>query len=176
MAPLDKTGLFNLLATIDGQLRRKITIVAIGGTALTLLDVKESTIDIDLSFPDNDLEEFEKALKMLPKPGFRIHYFSDGDIFGVTVPDDYLKKSPSVKKFKRIELRALSPIDVVVTKIARLNPRDKQDIEACTKRFRLSEEEIKTRAGQVELAGSEEQYKANLHLVLNAIFHQQRHQ
>lgn len=108
MAPLDKTGLFNLLATIDGQLRRNITIVAIGGTALTLLDVKESTIDIDFSFPDNDLEEFEKALKMLPKPGFRIDYFSDGDIFGVTLPDDYLKKSASVKKFKRIELRTQS--------------------------------------------------------------------
>lgn len=106
---------------------------------------------------------------MLPKHGYRIDCFSDGDIFGVTLPDDYLKKSVPVKKFDRINLRALSPIDIVVTKIERLNPRDKQDIQACINRFRLSKEEIMTRAGQVELAGSEQHYKANLSLVLNAI-------
>lgn len=59
---LDRTAMLRLLQTIDDQLRRRITIVAVGGTALTLLGAKESTIDMDLAFPDHDLKEFEKAL------------------------------------------------------------------------------------------------------------------
>jgi hypothetical protein len=136
------------------------------------LNVKDSTIDIDFSFPNSDLDPFTEALRALPKLGFRIDCFNDGDIFSISLPDDYLEKSVPIKKFKRIELRALNPIDIVVTKIGRLSDKDKQDIEACIKRFRLSENQIRKRANQLELAGGEEQYRANLNLILNAIFHQ----
>jgi hypothetical protein len=159
------------LETIDAQLDRRITIVAVGGTALTLLNVKKSTIDIDFSFPNSDSDAFTKALGMLPKPGYRIDYFSDGDIFSIILPDDYLKKSMPIKTFRRIELRALNPIDIVVTKIGRLKGRDKEDIEACIKRFKLSANQIRKRANQLDLAGGEEHYRANLSLVLNAISH-----
>jgi hypothetical protein len=133
--------------------------------------VKDSTVDIDLSFTGKDLDTFAKALNGLPKLGYRIDYFNDGDIFGITLPDGYLKKSIPIKKFKRIELRALSPIDIVITKIGRLNDRDKQDINSCIKRFRLSENQIRKRANQLQLAGGEEQYRTNLTLILNAVFH-----
>jgi hypothetical protein len=172
--PIDRTKLTSLIETIDEKLAKHITVVAVGGTALTLLKVKTSTIDIDFSFPNRDIDEFKKALVMLPKLGYKIDFFSDGDVFGITLPDDYLGKSIPIKKFKRIELRALYPIDIVVTKIGRLNQRDKQDIEDTVRFFGLSESQIADRAGQLVLAASEEQYKANLCQLLNAIFHPQR--
>lgn len=171
---IDRTKLTSLLETINEKLAKHITVVAVGGTALTLLEVKTSTVDIDFSFPNRDFDEFNKAVAILPKLGYRIDSFSDGAIFGIILPDDYLRKSMPIKKFKRIELRALHPIDIVVTKIGRLNQRDKQDIEDTVRYFGLSESQLADRASQLVLAAGEEQYNANLSQLLNAIFHPQR--
>src|SRR3989338_6081391 len=65
----------------------------------------------------------------LVQPGFRVDVFHDGAVFVTMLPDDYLKKSILIKtKLKNIDLRALHPVDIVVTKIGRLDSRDKQDI------------------------------------------------
>jgi len=93
--PLSRKALLALLDAIDNQLGRRITIVAVGGTALTLLGAKESSIDIDFAFPDNELHEFDKALGKLPKIGFRIDCFRDGTIFDVTLRAFKLQDEPS---------------------------------------------------------------------------------
>ena len=43
---LDNTKLLDFLEEIDRELSRKIVIVAVGGTAMTLANAKPSTIDI----------------------------------------------------------------------------------------------------------------------------------
>jgi hypothetical protein len=48
---LDRAKLMDFLSLVGAEVRRKITLVAAGGTALTLLDVKPSTIDLDLTGP-----------------------------------------------------------------------------------------------------------------------------
>lgn len=55
---MDKKSLLDFLSEIDRKLKRKITLIAAGGTALTLLDLKSSTIDIDFTGPLQDIEEF----------------------------------------------------------------------------------------------------------------------
>ena len=49
-----------------------------------------------------------------------------------------------------IVLRTLHPLDIVVTKIARLNERDKEDILTCIQKCELTKKEIWER-GQVVL-------------------------
>ena len=49
--PLDKSGLRGLLTAVDEALERRIILVAAGGTAMTLIDLKPSTIDIDFTGP-----------------------------------------------------------------------------------------------------------------------------
>ena len=77
-----------------------------------------------------------------------------------------MKRSKLIKKFGRIELRSLNPVDIVVTKIGRLDERDKQDIEACIRKYKITEKQITKRASQVEYAGREENYRINLRHVL----------
>jgi len=48
---IDKTTLLNNLSAWDRFLKRKVHIIACGGTAMTLLNIKESTKDIDLLIP-----------------------------------------------------------------------------------------------------------------------------
>ena len=120
--PCDKKALLEFLEILNGDLTKKITLVAVGGTAMTLLDLKPSTIDIDFTIPSNDLPEFERALKGNP-PGFKIDRWADGYVFCQSLPNDYLDKSIKIKKYSHIQLKALQLVDIVVTKIGRLKPK-----------------------------------------------------
>ena len=168
--PCDKSALFDFLSVLNEDLAKKITLVAAGGTAMTLLDLKPSTIDIDL-IPGCDRLDFEQALKSNP-PGYKVDRWTDGCIFCQTLPNDYLEKSIKIKEFSHIVLRALQPLDIIVTKIGRLNARDLQDIEACIKKANVSEAEIEERAMLVvqTYVGPEEDYLYHLNLVLEKFF------
>jgi hypothetical protein len=109
---------------------------------------------------------FKKTLSSIPH-GFKVDCWEDGIVFSQILPDDYLERSIKIKKMKRIQLRALHPVDIVVTKIGRLDTRDKQDIEACIKKFKLTKNQISRRAETVSYVGREENYKINLNHVLN---------
>ncbi len=66
--PLDKSRLAEFLEAIDKELDGMITLVAAGGTALTLLDVKPSTIDVDFTGPADSIRKLNAAVERL-QPG-----------------------------------------------------------------------------------------------------------
>ncbi len=173
--PCDKSTLFDFLSVLNEDLTKQIILVAAGGTAMTLLDLKPSTIDIDFTIPGCDRLEFEQALKNNPS-GYKVDRWTDGCIFCQTLPKDYLEKSIKIKEFSHIVLRALQPVDIIVTKIGRLNARDLQDIEACIKKVNVSEAEIRERAMLVvqTYVGPEEDYLYHLSLVLDKFFNNNR--
>ena len=150
------------LELIDKELNKKIRLVAVGGTAMTLLDLKPSTIDVDFTIPREDKKEFERALQTVPH-GFKVDAWPDGMVFSQQLPADYLKDSIPIKTaLRNIALSALHPVDIIVTKIGRLDKRDEQDIKACIERFGIKRQEVEKRARQVAYAGREENYKINL--------------
>jgi len=168
--PLDKTSLIDFLEILDKEVAKRITLVAVGGTAMTLLDLKPSTIDIDFTIPSEDLEEFKDVLKKVPH-GFRIDYWTDGMVFTQILADDYLEKSIPIKtKLKNIDLKSLHPLDIVVTKAGRLDERDLQDIRNCIKKFKLTKDQIRNRGKDVQYIGHEENYEINLNYVLKKFF------
>jgi CheY-like chemotaxis protein len=75
--PCDKSALFDFLSVLNEDLTKKITLVAAGGTAMTLLDLKPSTINIDFTIPGCDRTEFEQALKSNP-PGYKVDRWTAG--------------------------------------------------------------------------------------------------
>lgn len=168
--PFENKRLLDFLEEIDKILSQKIIITAVGGTAMTLLNLKTSTIDIDFEVSDADEKILKKALDEL-KPGFRVDVFSDGMIFSQLLPKDFRKKAITIKaKFKNIELLALHPIDIVASKIGRLNARDEQDIQSCIEKFKLKKTQIQKRARQVQYVGYEQVYKSNAKRVLKKFF------
>ncbi len=167
---LDNSRLLDFLGEIDKEFKRKIVVVAVGGTAMTLLKAKSSTIDVDFTIPGEYFEEFQQAINNV-RPGFRVDLYHDGAVFINMLPDDYLKRSKLIKtRLKNIELRALNPVDIVVTKIGRLDDRDKQDIESCIKKFRLKKGQITKRAAQLGYAANDEVFRINLRNVLKQFF------
>jgi hypothetical protein len=167
---LDNAKLFDFLGEIDKELKRKIIIVAVGGTAMTLFKTKPSTIDVDFTIPSRYYDDFEDA-KNIVQPGFRVDLYHDGAVFVNMLPADYLKRSKLVKtKLKKIKLRALHPVDIVVTKIGRLDERDGQDIEACIKKFEIKKSHIVKRASQMKYAKNDKVFQINLEIVLKKFF------
>jgi hypothetical protein len=167
---LDNTKLLDFLGEVDKELGRKIVIVAVGGTAMTLLKAKPSTIDVDFTIPGKFYDEFEKAKKIV-NPGFRIDLFHDGMAFIIALPDDYMKKSRPIKtKLKNIQLMALNPVDIVITKIARLDRRDEQDIVSCIKKFKIKKSQIVKRAKDIGYSGNDKVFKGNLEIILKNFF------
>ncbi|MEO9296058.1 MAG: DUF6036 family nucleotidyltransferase [Nitrososphaera sp.] len=163
-----------LLSEVDLLLNRKIVLVAAGGTALTLLKVKPSTIDIDFTGPADDIDEFSRVEKLVPH-GFRIDGYKDGAVFTQILPGDYLQKSKRIKtNLRKIDLRALHPLDIVASKVGRLDERDKQDIAACIEKFRLAKDEVRKRSKKVQYAGNEDIYSGNLKYVLDNFFRPHR--
>ena len=60
---INKDSLLTTLSIWDRYLKRKVHLIACGGTALTLLDVKESTKDIDIIVPEE--KEYRYLIKIL---------------------------------------------------------------------------------------------------------------
>ncbi|MGB9003867.1 MAG: DUF6036 family nucleotidyltransferase [Nitrosotalea sp.] len=168
--PLDNTKLLDFLGEIDKELKRKIVVVAAGGTAMTLLKTKPSTIDVDFTIPGKYFDDFKRA-KDIVQPGFKVDLFHDGAVFINMLPEDYLKRSKLIKtRLKNIELRTLHPVDIIVTKISRLDERDEQDIKACITKFEIKKDEIVKRAKQMGYAGNDDVFQTNTQIVLRKFF------
>ena len=138
---IDKQGLLNAMSAWNGFLKRKVRLVACGGTALTLLDIKASTKDIDLLVPETN--EYVYLLKILKDLGYRsssgVGWARDDgftfDLFrGKSVHTTELLESPldkgnnlPVKEFSRIYLGVLNYCDILISKLFRGTSVDMDD-------------------------------------------------
>lgn len=163
---IDKSSLLEWLSELGKNLDKRIILVAVGGTAMTLLGLKPTTRDIDFCIASKDEKEFKKALDKK----FIVHVFTDGYIFSEQLPSDYVSMSKSIAKLKNIDLKALNPIDIIITKAARLNARDEEDIEALAKHAK--KEDIIKRFKEVvkTYAGDENLYRDNFNHIIKRFF------
>lgn len=118
---VDGAWLFGFLEEVSRRLDHPVTLVAVGGTALTLLGVKESTLEVDFTAPADDLRAFRSALASTPH-GVKVDTWPDGQVFSQFLPQDYIERSRAVRTVGKVRLRALHPVDIVVTKAGRRRP------------------------------------------------------
>lgn len=138
---IDKHGLLDRISAWDVFLKRKVHLIACGGTALTLLGVKPSTKDIDLIVPNPDEHEYLvgtlKQLGYKPASGWGWER-GDGFIFdlfrGKSVHTTELLESPLekgnhilIKEFSMIYLGVLNYYDIIISKLFRATAIDMDD-------------------------------------------------
>ncbi|MFH1996732.1 MAG: DUF6036 family nucleotidyltransferase [Candidatus Omnitrophota bacterium] len=150
---LNKQNLFDTLSVWNGFLKRKVTMIACGGTALTLLDIKPSTKDVDLLIPRE--EEYAYLVKVIEQLGYRAASGSgwardDGFIFdlfrGKSVHTTELLDSPlidrnhiPIKQYSSIYLGVLNYYDIFISKLFR---SASVDIEDCLLLLKNKKREI----------------------------------
>lgn len=150
---VDKKGLLDTLGGWNGFLKRKVHLIACGGTAMTLLGVKASTKDIYLMVPD--LGEYEYLIGILKQLGYKSAsgwgWSRDSgfifDLFrGKAIHTTELLESPLekgnhvlIKEFSHIYLGALNYYDVIISKLFRSTA---VDIEDCISLVKNKKSEI----------------------------------
>jgi len=138
---IDKEALLDKLSAWDGFLKKRIHLIACGGTALTLLGIKASTKDIDLIVPN--LDEYDYLIGILKQLGYKSASGwgwerQDGFIFdlfrGKTVHTTELLESPlesgnniPIKEFSKIYLGVLNYYDIIISKLFRAAAPDIED-------------------------------------------------
>ncbi len=138
---IDKQGLLDRISVWDDFLKRKVHLIACGGTAMTLLGIKASTKDVDLLVPNED--EHDYLVNILKQLGYKSASGwgwsrDDGFVFdlfrGNSVHTTQLVESPLkegnhifVKEFSRIYLGILNYYDIIIGKLFRGTAIDNED-------------------------------------------------
>ena len=149
----NKETLLITLSVWDGYLKRKVHLIACGGTALTLMNLKESTKDIDLIIPNE--KEYIYLVKTLKDLGYKnitgTGWARDkGLIFdlyvGKTIFTTELLESPLAegnhvpyKEFSSVSLGILNYYDLMISKLFRFTSTDLED---CLALFKAKHKEI----------------------------------
>ena len=150
---IDRENLLNTLSIWDSYLRKKVHLIACGGTALTLMTIKESTKDIDLIIPEES--EYRYLIRILKDLGYKqVTQYGwrkdEGFIFDL-YPGNYiyttgLLESPlkirnnlKYKEFSSIYLGILNIYDLIIGKIFRYTSTDMED---CIDLFKAKHKEI----------------------------------
>jgi len=138
---IDKQGLLDTFSVWNGYLKRKVHLISCGGTAMTLLGVKESTKDIDLLVPNET--EYDYLVRILKDLGYGpvtgSGWAKDGgfvfDLFkGKRIHTTELLESPLkegnhllIKEFSSVYLGILNFYDLIISKIFRGTMVDMED-------------------------------------------------
>lgn len=125
--------LWDILEAWDTYLRSNVHLIACGGTALTLQNIKPSTKDIDFMVPVD--KEYTALIRMLRKlryeqvtgygwsrkDGFIFDLFQGNKIFTTELLESPLKMGNNieVRRLKRIYIGALNDHDLIISKIFR---------------------------------------------------------
>lgn len=150
---IDKETLLNTLSAWDSHLGKKVHLIACGGTALTLLGVKESTKDVDLIMPLED--EYRYLIGILEDlgyeaktgagwsraGGFIFEIYKGNRVFTTELLESPLTKGGNIpiKEFEHIYLGALNYYDLITSKIFRSSY---VDIDDCLTLFRARGKEV----------------------------------
>lgn len=139
---LNKDSLLASLAQWNSFLKRKVHLVACGGTAMTLLNVKESTRDMDFMVPKEG--EHKYLVKTIRQLGYKsvsgYGWARDDEVFifdlfpGNRIHTTELLDNPLqegkhmlIKEFSHIYLGVLNDYDLIVSKLFRGSEVDFQD-------------------------------------------------
>jgi hypothetical protein len=150
----DLNNFLNLIADLNEPLE----LFAIGGTAMVLKNIKESTKDIDFL----TTESYEEINRLFSLAGLkeessnkmcntwrldktRIDIFYDGFIMGIPFPEDWKEKSEKIKQIGKIGIYILNWYDLIITKISRSEKRDIDDAIKIIKTQKLNFEFLKKR-------------------------------
>ena len=142
-----------LIETIDNWehlINFKVNLIGCGGTALTLLKIKDSTKDIDMIVPVQ--KEYERLMTFLQSigyqekgnglvhpddPHFQYQFWTGNRVFTTELLDSPLEpdKNILIKKWKHIYLGALNLQDLIITKMFR---GTQVDLDDCVAAFAAS--------------------------------------
>jgi hypothetical protein len=179
----DKEAFLEFLRYLDNKVDRHLEVVAVGGSALSMLDLKAETKDIDIMLlncsDDVILEIADKIMEKYPEKevdiwaNYKMAVHKDGRIFYQEFPRDCCNTLPTEPvAFKNIELKLLNPLDILVSKIGRNSADDLSDMVSIVRRYAFKKEEVENRFNlyMQSYGGSKSAVQSNFKYVIETLF------
>jgi hypothetical protein len=161
-------GLAELVKELQRRtdLREPITMLIAGGMATHLYTAARVTTDVDAEFSKRIL--LPNDLLVETKDGNMLYLDSSYNSSFALMHEDYQQDAVQVPiGTDLIDVYVLSPIDLIVSKIARLSGPDREDIAGLVSRFGITAEQIEDRAEEAiaGYVGNVDYLRMNLHQV-----------
>lgn len=158
----------------EGQ-DRKIPLYAIGGTALTLLEEKDLSKDIDFILNSGDVPKFEAARAILKrKYDIEIDYFKDGEVITYRFPKGFREDSIRLMGgIEGVEIYVPTLANIIVSKAIAGRRRDVGDVlDVLSRHPEITREalEKKLEGFDITITGDEEENRENFSYVMDVIF------
>ncbi len=165
--------LYEMLGSISKFVEKEVSMYALGGTALTILGIKPSTLDIDINI-DSEKEYkyvckifeqigFERTgIRWITQEGLAFDLFYGSNILGTGLLPDCLEKSKFIKSFGKIKLYTLSFEDIIISKLARGDERDFDDIKNILKNEKINLRKLAERYKETMEVSAAGHYKQKL--------------
>jgi len=154
---LTNDDLFQTIENWDSLMNFRVRLIACGGTALTLLNIKESTKDIDFIVPvhtecgrlmkfltDIGYREMGGGLAHPDDPHFLYQFWPGNRVYTTDLLNPPLEEGNHImiRRYRRIYLGALNLVDLIITKMFRGTSTDLDDCVAVFSTGRVDEEEL----------------------------------
>lgn len=165
--------------------REKIHLIACGGTALTLLGYKPSTVDVDFLVPVES--EYKRLVSFLKQAGYAqlsghrwkrpdeillFDLFIGKAVFTTNLLDSPLEagRNRKIREFNKIYLGVLNSIDLIITKLFRGTSVDMDDCKLLLENEKVDMAELKERYEETaKYETSEDKVLRNLEVFLKRI-------
>ncbi len=142
-------GLLELLKRLETSLdlKQPIQMYIAGGMAAHLYTGARVTMDVDAEFSKRIIVPSDLLVET--KGGQVLYLDTNYNSTFALMHEDYIHDAIKVPVDSHlIEVYVLSPVDLIVSKIARLSGPDREDIESIIKAQRVTAEEIEKRANE----------------------------
>lgn len=144
-------GLRELFRQLEERLslNRQLVVYLAGGMAVHLYTATRVTTDVDAEFGERVIVPNDLVVEVTLEDGTRQVVYVDtnyNSTFGLMHEDYQGDAIPVDLGLKYIRLHVLSPVDVAVSKIARLAYSDREDIQALVRLGLTTADEIEQRA------------------------------
>lgn len=162
-------GLRQLVEQIEQRtgLREPVRMVIAGGMAVHLYTAARVTTDVDAEFSKRIL--LPSDLMVVTGEGNMLYLDPNYNSTFALMHEDYLDDAvPVPLGTELVHVHVLSPVDLIVSKIARYSDPDKDDIASLIARFHMTAQQIETRAEEAlgGYVGNTDYLRMNLRDVL----------
>ena len=144
---IDKEKLLEIFLKINERLEGKeATLYAVGGTALTYLELKDFSIDMDFILNPQDWNSVGRVLDGISEEyGVRIDKFFNGHIIYYTLPLDFREKTLDLVQEGSLKMEAPCLTDILLMKWIANRPKDEKDIGSILKNLESDGKETSSR-------------------------------
>ncbi|MDP4012256.1 MAG: DUF6036 family nucleotidyltransferase [Candidatus Nanoarchaeia archaeon] len=134
------------LSRLNSVIKKKVTVVLIGGSALSTLGLKSTTEDVDIVCRSSEPIVANFCREYLKRYKVKVEFFVDGLFKNIRIKDYLESAYPYVQdEFQNLDIKLLSLPDIILTKISRSLPRDFEDIARVLQKQEISETELDKR-------------------------------